>query len=236
MKSVETDEMMLKRLRGKALSGRVLAKVQAALLTNEELWRRVGDLDQEVRTKALAVIENDSVKHESALVGIDLMRKGLLNDGASDIERIAAEQILTCWVQTAVSGYRLESLEPSRETGRDARFWERRHELAQGRLMRSIDMLARLRRLKLVGGKNEEEEPSDEQIHGIKNVVCGNNRDKIFCVRSFVCPPGSKHKISTTVYRGDGWKKGIDDVEKVWDSEKKCMVEVPYYWSTLEKP
>ena len=114
-----------------------------------------------------------------------------------------------------------------------ASFLEHRHNMAHNRLMRSMDMLAGLGKLKFAAPNDE---PSDEQIHGIKNVVCGNNRDTIFCVRSFVCPPGSKHKISTTVYRGDGWKKGIDDVEKVWDSEKKCMVEVPYYWSTPEKP
>ena len=179
-----------------------------------ELKDALAEIQATMRAKCLSAFGYDDEKTKRLIEEFAEMSRRLENKDLTDLERLAAEQIITCWIQTTVTGYRLEGLAPGQQGGRMASFLEHRHNMAHSRLLRSMDMLSKLRE----SGVGGEAEP--EGRHGIRNVVMGKNRDIIFDVKSHVCNSGSKYDIMTTVYRGDGWVRGVDDVERYW--EKNC--------------
>ena len=116
------------------------------LRLNPELWRELGDATTWTRNQAMSEIKLGTAQHECVKEGVERMRQSLLADGSSGLEVIAIEQILTNYIQTGTTGYRLESLDPGELTAEQARFWESRHHHAQTRLLMSMAVLARLRK------------------------------------------------------------------------------------------
>ena len=202
----------------------------------DELKDALAEIQATMRSRCLEALEYDNAKMKRLLDELAAMSRRLDDSELTDLERLATEQIITSWIQTTVTGYRLEGLSPGQEGGRMASFLEHRHNMAHNRLLRSMDVLARMRGIGIAPGKGvtgKTDEPDNDR-HLVWTSVRGGNRDKVFAVRSTVMPPGSKHEIYTLVRRGDGWVRGSDDVEKVWDSKSNCMVEVPNFWSLPE--
>jgi hypothetical protein len=139
----------LESLRNKTLTSDEKAEVQSMLFADPELCQRYTSLDDLTRDEALSIIHPDSLQYQCSTFEINQMRSQLLARGDSPEERILTEQILTTHIQTAKSGYRLETIEPSQETQPSSKHWIRTHHLAQSRLLKSTLALERLRKLKL---------------------------------------------------------------------------------------
>lgn len=78
---------------------------------------------------------------------VKTMRKELGYQEAPGIEKLLIEQILTNWVQATMIGLRSEA-NRNREHGiQTGEYLDRRYTEAHGRLQRSIEALARVRRL-----------------------------------------------------------------------------------------
>lgn len=109
-------------------------------------------IKSDIHRRALTTFSSDESKLQGILTTIDQMRTELLDENASRMEKVAADQVITAWLQTAVTAYNLEGVIPNGRNARLSAFWENRHHKAQGRLLRSIELLARLKKLKLPSG------------------------------------------------------------------------------------
>lgn len=105
------------------------------------------EVEDEIRSRLFAEIEHDPVKVQQLTTGLESLRQILNRDQKSGLESVAIEQIVTAWTQTTVSALRLQEFDPARSSAQEGSFWERRHHLAQSRLLRSMDFLDRLRRV-----------------------------------------------------------------------------------------
>lgn len=142
----------LSALMGKPLKGKKLNQLRESLRAIPSLWRVAGDLSRDVRLEALRSIAQDSAKYESVLAGLEEMRKGLEGEGCNEVERMAVEQVLTCWLQVCLTGLQMENC-LSREHGlKEGAYWERRYHFAHLRLTRALGLLAQMRRLRIPGG------------------------------------------------------------------------------------
>ena len=197
----------------------------------EELKDALAEIQATMRSKCLSAFGYDEAKTERLIDEFAEMSRRLDDEEIGDLERLAAEQIITCWIQTTVTGYRLECLSPGQEGGRLAVFLEHRHNMAHNRLSRSMDQLARLRQSKAtIGGTDVGQ--NGKSKHQLIELIRGENRDKIFCVKAHVCTPGGPVETSTVICRGNGWIHGIDDVDRHWDSETNGWV-IDRYWGAL---
>ena len=219
----------------------------------EELKDALAEIQASMRARCLAAFGYDEAKTARLIEEFAMMSRRLEDRDLTDLERLAAEQIITCWIQTTVSGFRLEGLEPGQEGGRMASFLEHRHNMAHNRLLRSMEMLSKLQAVQPVAASGTPSPGVDSMIAGTTKrtlpnvgiVSCGppdnrhlvwtqyqgDNPQKVFAVRSTVMEPGGKYDVYTVVRRGDGWERGQDDVESDWDSDQGCMAVVPNYWS-----
>ena len=132
-------------LNGQVLNGSDLAEVRATLQAHPELWRAAGDLTVRVRNLSLAPFESNSVVWESIVFGLEQLRADLGFDEASAVERLLIDQIVTAQVLFSTASLRL-----SRATSKgEGLYWDRRVQADHGRLVRSIEALARVRRLRI---------------------------------------------------------------------------------------
>jgi hypothetical protein len=113
------------------------------------------EIEDQIRSHIFAEIEHDSTKIEKLMSGLEAMRQSLTSDQRSSVESIAIEQVVTAWTQSTVSAMRLQEIQPPHRTAYEGSFWERRHHLAQGRLLRALEFLERVRRTNLPGFEPE---------------------------------------------------------------------------------
>ena len=122
--------------------------VLALISSTPELCEKYGDLFEWTRDAILDMLNPNTVQYLCTVEGLNQMRKRLLEDGDTQVERIAVEQIITAHLQAARTGLRLESIEPTDEMMNQSKFWIRAHNLAQSRIMRATHSLMRLRKAK----------------------------------------------------------------------------------------
>ena len=131
-----------------ALDPKSRTEVLDIIRTTPDIWREFGDLCEWPRQLIYAMVCPGSVPYECTIEGINKIKEQLQEPGDSQLERLAIEQILTCHIQAAKTGYRLEKLEPTEETPNESKHWIRAHNQSQARLMKSMLTLMKLRKLK----------------------------------------------------------------------------------------
>ena len=130
----------------KTLNQQELQEVRNLLKDDPKLWRTLGDVTTWSREHTLGDIPERTVKYECVQAGIRQMRHDLLQEGASQLERMIVEQIITCWLQLGNTGNRLESLPPTDENQKKLQQLERRYSQDHIRFNRAISLLTRTRR------------------------------------------------------------------------------------------
>ncbi len=165
----------------------------------DELKDALAEIQAAMRSRCLAAFGYDEAKTARLIDEFAAMSRRLENKDLTDLERLAAEQIITCWIQTTVSGYRLEGLKPGQEGGRMASFLEHRHNMAHNRLLRSMELLSRMQGLNLPGGV----EPDRNLLITMKRG--SDDSDRVFSSRTGPAVPGSKYDTVTVVHKGERW-------------------------------
>lgn len=108
---------------------------------------RIGNLATQVQTSIIArnfpqYSIGLAVAHHCAD-----MFKELDYDDASAMERMLIENIVLCWLRLHEREFRLESIMAKNPSFSDVEYYERRISDAQRRFLRSVETLARVRRL-----------------------------------------------------------------------------------------
>ncbi len=159
-----TNQLRLEELNSKTYNKQIKQEVQELLLADPELWRTLGDPAIWIRDSALTDIESETVEDDCVKFGLDRMRAGLLADGSTDLEIITIDQILTHYIQVGNAGYKLVLTDLSKGKSDEGKYWEQRYNLAHSRLLKSMAMLTRLRKEKLmmavIRNKNRRPESS----------------------------------------------------------------------------
>ena len=145
----KNEMSVLRFANGRKLDGKELAEVRTILRNKRGAWKWLGDLCEQIRLHAIERYRGNTAAHESIQTGLNQMRDELGFARASATERLVIEQILTCWAQCSVVGNRLEQVSAGPHSLSEGLYWERRYNGAQTRLVRSIEVLARLRKLEL---------------------------------------------------------------------------------------
>ena len=141
-----TSQQRLDTLHEKDLTDDEHEELIQILNAEPELWKRYGNTYDWTRNQIITILRENDVDYESTVQGIHEMRKQLLEDGDSVLERMAVEQIITNHLQVARSGYELEKLTPCQELSAVSRHWSKVHHLASTRLFRAMNHLMRIRR------------------------------------------------------------------------------------------
>jgi len=124
-----------------------LTTYRAWLATKPERWKLTGDMVAHAEGKMLATIGGTPLIVEGVKAGLAAQRGELGYATASPLERLLIDQIVVCWLQwyQAQLGY-TDAMAEGSTLARGA-YWERRLTIVQGRYLRAIDTLARVRRL-----------------------------------------------------------------------------------------
>ena len=147
--ALQTMNSKLDPLVHTSLSAADKAQVQEILRAEPELWQQYGNLFEWTRDAALDLINPDTVQYQSTVEGLNQLRDQFAEEGDGLLERMAIEQIITAHIQAAKTGFKLESMQPNEKVEIEARFWVRAHNLAQSRLLRTMQALTRLRKANL---------------------------------------------------------------------------------------
>lgn len=124
-------------------------RLRAILKRDPSAWQGVGDLMSQARGAMIESAELGNMKTpvaESMTEGIRRVRRDLGFKEATTLERLLIEQILTAWVRLAL----LEAAHATNFGSIDRAgqvHWDRVLTAAQGRFLRSVECLARVRRL-----------------------------------------------------------------------------------------
>ena len=125
------------------------AEVQNLLRAHPDAWREFGNLFEWTRNEALSILHPNTVEYQSTVEGIRQLRQELEQSGDTALERIVIEQIINCHIQTAKTGFQLERVDPTGDSEPLAKHYARVHERAQRRLLRSMQVITRLRKANL---------------------------------------------------------------------------------------
>jgi len=125
-----------------------IAHLRAVMRAEPELGRYLFDIARLNSDKVIAAIAPDSSLAREAMGAIaDTMRADLGYTDAPAIERGLIEHVVLCWLRLQdVEGRYTYALAKSQELP-VAYWWERRLTGAQGRYMRAVESLARVRRM-----------------------------------------------------------------------------------------
>ena len=78
-----------------------LAEMRGILDDNPQIWRRMGDLATYARESMLQLVSGgDELIRESVRRTADELLGTLAKDNASPIERLAAERVVACWMES----------------------------------------------------------------------------------------------------------------------------------------
>lgn len=125
-----------------------LAAMRALLARSDvDLWRLSGDLARNARDAMLKTFSGSETFRESSRIAMDKLAADLAGQDAPPIERLLADQAALCWGQYHLTQWRYESVTAGSISLTQADYWERRLSTAQRRYLRSLEALARVRRL-----------------------------------------------------------------------------------------
>lgn len=121
-----------------------------ALITQKPgLWEVYGDLAQQARLKLFEAVKMPASMRESLEVGMAEMRRDLAGHDAPRLVQLLVENVVTCWLRLQLMEYHytVNMFSEDGPSMAQGDYWERRLTIAQGRYLRAIDTLARVRRL-----------------------------------------------------------------------------------------
>ncbi len=145
----QSDRTCIKTLNGKQLEASELAKVRQILAKDSQAWKMLGDMNAQIRFAAIDSLRENVAAYESICEGIRQMRKDLRSEGQSATECMLIEHVLTCWLQCAMLGRKLEFISANGHSIEAGSYWDRRYSAAHARFLRSLETLGRIRKLKL---------------------------------------------------------------------------------------
>jgi hypothetical protein len=127
----------------------VVREVKQALQAQPGAWHGAGDMVWQIRRRLIDAITPQYVAKESIEAGWNAIaaRLGRQDQGTPALERLLIDQVLVSWlhlyyVHMAYMGVIQEGL-----TMAQGNYWEKRLSRAQGRYLKAIETLARVRRL-----------------------------------------------------------------------------------------
>lgn len=120
--------------------------------THPELWSFVGDLTEQA---ILNLISNPAGQPMPAAM-VESLRAGnrqfmieLARPGDGALERLLIQQIYLCWLRLGLLEFRYTHITSKEHTYKEGQHLERRMNAAQQRFTRSVETLARVRKLAL---------------------------------------------------------------------------------------
>ena len=119
--------------------------LRQALDQNVTVWQKVSDLSTGARR--LALKKFSPLMRESVLKRLELIEAELGYGDAPAIERLLIEQVGTCWLQLHLAEAINSTLALEEAGISQSEFLEKRLTGAQGRYLKAIETLARVRRL-----------------------------------------------------------------------------------------
>lgn len=121
--------------------------LRAVLQRNPGIWREVGSLAAQNRSKLIKDTHITTAAAELIHASMETMAQELGYDNASILEQMLIDQLLLAWLRLNLWEYQLTEMETQGITLTKADFWERRISAAQRRFLRACETLARVRRL-----------------------------------------------------------------------------------------
>jgi hypothetical protein len=162
----------LKRLReldNRLLNPDEVDEACSILRAEPEVWRIFGDTNLWMREESLGDLDTNTLRYQAICVAAEQMRKSLAPLGCNELQSIIAEQIINSWVQTGLTGKKLETIDPSLALTEEGKFYERRHNLAHSRLMKAMALMLRI----------QNNSARLEQVQNPQEL--GNPNDKFYC-------------------------------------------------------
>jgi hypothetical protein len=146
---INTDEFLslIKKTAGKDSSEQDLRVLRKALHNNPHLWRTVGDLAEQVAHNLISKIEPSPALEESLITGWYEMQKEIGGESPNSLEILLVQQIVLSWLRLQIVEYKYTNTMSKSTTLKLGKYWESRLSAAQRRHFRSIETLARVRRL-----------------------------------------------------------------------------------------
>jgi len=117
------------------------------LAATPDRWRLTGDMVAHAEGKLLATIGGTPLIVEGVKAGLAAQRSELGYATAAPLERLLIEQIVVCWLQLYQTQLGYTATMKDAVTLTVGLYWERRLTTVQGRYLKAIDTLARVRRL-----------------------------------------------------------------------------------------
>ena len=128
------------------LTGDELEALQANLKAHPVMYRKVGNIQGMLRKELYKTFQNQSSVVESVTLNVDELRRNLVSPTDSGLEKLLIDAIATCWLDASIQGMRT-AMATQRNLCDEADYWERRQHGAHLRLLKTIEMLARVRKL-----------------------------------------------------------------------------------------
>ena len=128
-----------------------LRQLRATLRERPEIWRRLGDLAEHVKSLLVDLTCGKSfLAKESLLLQLEDMERELLSgESTSPLERLLAQRVVASWLDLQ---YQQISFNEPRDRKTDTTFWEQRLQKAQRRHFAAIETLERVKRLRVTSG------------------------------------------------------------------------------------
>ena len=141
-----------------------LDALRAMLAKNGKNLRRAADLCDLAFRTAKELMGNDSpLLTELMEDRRQLMRSELGYEDSPLIERLIIDEIILCWLRHYQAQYKHMQIEQGGMTLEQGKYWEKRVAATQRRLLRSIESLARVR--KVLKSVNVQVNVSEQQIN-----------------------------------------------------------------------
>ena len=149
MLALNSDITKLQELDGKVLTNAEMEVVEKLLKEDPDLWRYRGNLHNLIRHRVFDNVKTNSVEQLCISEGIRQMRISLMAEGSTPLEVIAIDQIINNHIQVIRSGRELERFEPTEDNQAASKHWVRVHNAGQARLIRAVNWLTKLRKVKV---------------------------------------------------------------------------------------
>ena len=122
----------------------MLPRLRELLREQPAVWEYVGNLGRQAQKAWVELIgHRDDLLKESTILFAEEMKKSLVGDGASRLEKLAAERIAACWLETEY--LRLwRAQHPEADGTKVGELYKKRFEDADHRYERALRSLAEI--------------------------------------------------------------------------------------------
>jgi hypothetical protein len=124
-----------------------LARLRTLLKQHPNAWRSVGDLGYLARFTMLQQFQAPPALQTSTEAALYWLRCELQREGDGAVEQLAIEAILTAWLDYQLTMARWSKYEGQGLSIRQVEHWQKRLTRTQGRYLRALETLARIRKL-----------------------------------------------------------------------------------------